>query len=62
MPIPGEPRGACTLACRIETLLDTCRRTGTRRRHECRRGTHKCVRHVRIVGLFFEEILGEVPV
>src|SRR5207248_3800448 len=34
--------GARTLACRVETLLDTL----AWRRHECRRGTHECVRHI----------------
>src|ERR1035441_3706543 len=39
-----------TRACRVETLLDTLvaygQSVGTGRRHECRRGTHECVRHV----------------
>ncbi len=45
--------GSCsarTRACRVETLLDTLagRRhcVGAARRHECRRGTYECVRHV----------------
>ena len=37
--------GARTRACRVETPLDTCSGTGNRARHECRRGTHECVRH-----------------
>src|ERR1019366_6883351 len=43
-------RGVRTPACRVETLLDTLARRGQRsgggRRHEWRRGTHECVRHI----------------
>ena len=42
--------GARTPACRVETLLDTLVGDGqsaeTGRRHECRRGTQECVRHI----------------
>jgi len=61
MPNHGEPRGARTRACRVETLLDTWR-TENRRRHECRRGTHECVRHVGMARLFFDEPSEEVSV
>ena len=58
---PGEGRGARTRACRVETLLDTCWRAGNRRRHECRRGTHECVRHVRMVRCFLTSPNGDGP-
>jgi len=45
----AQSSGARTRACRVETLLDTMvaygHSVGTGRRHECRRGTHECVRH-----------------
>ena len=39
--------GARTHACRIDTRVDAwLDYTNTMRRHECRRGTHECVRHI----------------
>jgi hypothetical protein len=52
MPYPGNRRGARTRACCVETLLDTCSRREAGRRHECRRGTHECVRYVGMARLF----------
>src|ERR1017187_5865125 len=41
--------GARTRTCRVETRLDTLAAgepdVGAKRRQECRRGTHECVRH-----------------
>src|ERR1017187_7715226 len=54
-------RGARTRAFLVETLLDTLvgdgQTVGSGRRHECRRGTHECVRHV-----IATESLGELQV
>src|ERR1022692_3890588 len=45
----AKSSGARTRACRVETRLDTLVAYGhsvvAERRHECRRGTHECVRH-----------------
>src|SRR5579862_4046581 len=39
-------RGADTCVCRAETRLGACEQVPIRkRRHECRRGRHKCPRH-----------------
>src|SRR5579862_6434718 len=46
----GDRGGARTRACRVETRLDTRgrleRSVAAKRRHEWRRGTHECVRHI----------------
>ena len=52
LPTSVGPRRLRTHSCvaRRETLLDTPMgdglSVGTGRRHECRRGTHECVRHL----------------
>ena len=46
------PRGARTHACRVETPLDASLFRDAGRRHECRRGTHECVRHLCLPLLF----------
>jgi len=46
---------AALVACRVETLPDTVGAWRAGRRHECRRGTHECVRHIGTSRLFPNE-------